>query len=274
VIKTDAEGTLLNQQSYGGVLTDEAAAIEKTDDGGFIVAGKTNNTGSGENLQDALLLKIGNNLAEEWMRRYGVVHGEKANGVKQTFDGGYVFAGSQAGVVNEVFFQDVYLAKTDADGNLKWEKTYDGGSNDTDDAKDIITTNEGEFLLAGFSTELNDNVYVIKTDSSGEKLWSQIYDNGGNDQATAIIQTKDSDYLIAGYTSNAENESRDLYILKMDDSGNQLWDMRYGGKGGEAASSVREETPEGYIISGSTSSFSNSNDMYILKIDSDGMIGE
>ncbi len=104
VVKTDANGTLEDWQTYGGALVDLAYAIEKTADGGYIVAGKTNNTGITEDLLDALLIKLDGSLTQEWSKTYGskipgAYQGENAHGVKQTVDGGYIFAGSQSTAV-------------------------------------------------------------------------------------------------------------------------------------------------------------------------------
>ena len=268
VVKTDAYGNVENSQTYGDELIDAASAIEKTEDGGYIIASRTNNVNPGGGIQDAMLIKINSNLIEEWTGKYGNNEGEDARAVKQTADGGYVFAGSQS----KGAFQDIYLVKTAADGSVEWEKNFGGA--DVDAANDVIITSAGDFVLTGFTISQARDIIAIKTDSSGTAIWSNIYESAGNDEAFAIIETSDLGYLIVGGKPGIEGGGDDIYLLKTDGSGNQMWDMMHGGRGNDGASCVREDLPNGYIISGGTGSFSRSSDIYMLKVDADGQIGQ
>ncbi len=271
VVKTDANGILENWSTYGGTLVDYAYAIEKTNDGGYIVAGKTENTATEGDFIDALLLKLDGSFSQEWLKNYGskipgAYEGENAHGVKQTADGGYVFAGSQG-----TASFDFYLVKTDADGNEEWTNTYGGA--DWDEAKDVIISNDGGYVMTGYTVINAQDLYVVKTNSAGIEEWAKSYGGDRNDGGSSIISTSDQGYLVVGNSKSfSANEGEDVYIVKTDNSGTLLWQENYGGNGGDGASCVREDTPNGYIISGGTRSFSRSSDMYILKVDADGQI--
>jgi hypothetical protein len=272
VVKTDDDGNNANWWTFGAA-GDEASEIEKTNDGGYIIAGFTVNTGVEDDLLDAMLIKLDGVFTQVWLKNYGTktpgeYKGEDARSVKQTADGGFIFAGSQSDGV-----PDVYLVKTDADGDIIWEKTY--GGSDWDVANDIFITNDGGYVMAGFTIKNARDVFVVKTDSAGTEQWSENYGGSSNDEGAAIVETSDQGFLIVGGTkSSSVDGDEDVYIIKTDGSGSQIWDMTYGGNGSEGASCVRKDTPPGFIISGSTGSFSRSTDMYILKTDSDGEIGE
>ena len=274
MVKTDANGSIENEWTYGGTMADNALEIEKTLDGGYIVSGKTNNTGTTGDLLDALLIRLDGSFTQIWMKNYGIksgnYQGENAHAVREAADGGFIFAGSQS--TDDGTF-NFYLVKTDADGNEQWAKTYGGA--DWDEARDVIISDEGGYVLIGYTVVNARDIFVVKTDSAGVEEWSQTYGGGRNDEGSAIIRTSDQGYLIVGGSKSfSENEDEDVYIVKTDDSGNQRWEKTIGGNGGESASCVREDAPNGYIISGSTASFSRSSDMYILKIDNSGQIGQ
>jgi len=275
VVKTDANGNIENWWTYGGTLVDYAYTIEKTNDGGYIVAGKTNNTGTDDDFLDALLVKLDGSFDQEWLKNYGSkipgqYEGENAHGVKQTADGGYIFAGSQSISTGTPAF-DFYLVKTDADGNQEWSGTY--GGSDWDEASDVIIANDGGYVMTGYTVENAKDVYVVKTNSAGIEEWAKTYGGPRNDGGSAIISTSDQGYLIVGSSKSfSVGEGEDVYIVKTDNSGAFLWEEIHGGNGKEGASCVREDTPNGFIISGTTRSFSRSADMYILKIDPEGQI--
>ncbi len=128
--------------------------------------------------------------------------------------------------------------------------------------------------MTGYTVDNAQDVYVVKTDSSGNEMWQGSYGGNRNDGGSAIIRTNDQGYLIVGSSKSfsASDDDEDLYIVKIDNSGTLLWDEIYGGRSKDAASCVREDTPSGYVISGSSGSNSRSSNLYILKVDPTGQI--
>jgi hypothetical protein len=275
VVRTDPTGEIIRWQgeySFGG-QDDNANTIEATSEGGYIIAGDTKNTTSQLD-KDALLLKINSSGDEEWHQTYGSDEGEIARSVKQTGDNGFVFVGSTTVPPKEgVPDFGVYMVKTDADGNQQWSKIIDGPGSES--ARSVIVTSDDGYALAGYTMSEGagqEDVYVIKTNSSGDTLWTQTYGGTADDGASAIISTEDQGYLIVGSTESFGAGQNDVYIVKTDDSGKKSWHRYYGGVNGDGASSVREVLGFGYIICGTARSFSKDNDVYVLKVNSQGMI--
>ncbi len=280
-LSTDEDGNILWQEVYelGGNQNDDGNDIIKTTHGGYIICGATNNidemTGG---VKDALLIKIDNNGTYEWHKTYGTLEGEEANSVKQTKSGGYIFAGSTTVPSNEIGGDfDYYLFKTDADGNQLWSKTF-GGTN-YDFATSIVVDELGGYLTAGRTSSFGagaQDYWVVKTDTSGAEEWSKTYGGPENDSVSEIFQTSDDGFYIVGGSfsfTTGENgmPSSQVWVIKTDNSGNEEWNELYGGDGGDGGSSARQ-LDGGYIISGSTSSFSDKNDLYVLRTNDDGSI--
>ena len=107
---------------------------------------------------------------------------------------------------------------------------------------------------------------------SGQDFYQKIYSGNNLDQATKIISTQDGGYLLCGMTKSSGAGLNDMYVIKMDENGNKIWDKIIGGSGVDNTNSIIETLDGGFAIIGSTSSFSSSNDVYVVKLDSNGQI--
>jgi hypothetical protein len=280
-LSTDDDGNILWQEVYdlGGGQDDVANDIIKTTHGGYIICGATNNVDEmTSGVKDAVLIKISNNGTYEWHKIYGNLQGEEANSVKQTKGGGYVFSGSTSAPSDEPGGDfDYYLVKTDADGNQLWSKTF--GGEDYDFATSIVVDEQGGYVTAGYTSSFGAGArdyWVIKTDTSGVEEWNQTYGGPENDSVSDIIQTGDDGFYIVGGSSSfttGENgqPTSQVWVIKTSNNGSEEWDELYGGVAGEGGSSARE-LDGGYIISGRSSSFSENNDLYVLRTNDDGSI--
>jgi hypothetical protein len=132
-----------------------------------------------------------------WNKTYGGENSEYAYFVQQTSDNGYIIVGSTYSSSTEF---DIWLVKTDSSGNMQWNKTY-GGSLD-EEAYSVQQTSDGGYIITGFTDSLSDNrdIWLIKTDPSGNVEWSQTYGGTKDDDAYAVQQTNDGGYIIAGTT--------------------------------------------------------------------------
>ena len=112
--------------------------------------------------------------------------------------------------------------------------------------------------------------------SSGGALadqWLKTYGGAGNDKASAVQQTTDAGYILAGSTDSFGAGSLDIWVLKLDISGNIEWQKTYGGSGDDEASSIQQTVDGGYIVAGYTTSFgAGKKDVWILKLDKDGNV--
>ncbi len=203
-----------------------------------------------------------------WQRTYGTPDDEYATSIFPTSDGGYIITGTQS-IVGSI--TQMYLLKTDSSGDITWERNYGGIYEE--EAQDVIQTNDGGYIIVGstrsFGASYND-IYVVKTNSAGDTVWTRRYGGSGDDKGYGIKQTADDGYIIVGTSTSFGSGDSDVYLIKTDGSGNIDWSNNYGGTADDAGHSV-VETPDGdYVIGGVTSSYSSSQDIYILKVDGSG----
>ncbi len=160
LVKTDINGSLQWTKSIGGSGYDRANSVVEIP-GGYIIGGYTSSFGSGGH--DALLMKTDANGNVLWSKAYGTAGTERAYGIKQTSDGGFVLSG-----FTNINNGDVYLIKTDGAGVVDWSKSFGGPNNDW--AWDVIQSNDGGYVCLRGSSSFgtgNSDIYMIKTDGSG-----------------------------------------------------------------------------------------------------------
>jgi hypothetical protein len=204
--KTDAAGSVEWFKTCGPELG-WANSMAKTTDGGYILAGTY-----GSDFSLAKTDSLGNTT---WYQTYGTNEDEKANSVIQTGDGGYAMAGDTGSPQSNPSSPDGYLLiKTDSSGIMQWNKTY-GGITTEDFANSLIQTGDGGYAMAGVSENMtfqDAHVWLIKTDSNGNKQWDLEYAvNSG--EGNSVVQTKDGGYAIAG------RALYDLLLIKTDANG-------------------------------------------------------
>jgi hypothetical protein len=170
---------------------------------------------------------------------------------------------------------DFYLIKTDSSGDTLWTRTY--GGDDIDEGFSVQQTADGGYVIAGVTESFGAgdmDVYLIKTDSSFDTLWTRTYSGEGDDHGYSVQQTDDGGYVIAGFTESFGAGEEDVYLIKTDSSGDTLWTRTYGGVGFDYGRSVQQTEDGGYVIAGYTNSFgAGGADVYLIKTDPDGMVG-
>ena len=263
LIKTDSEGNLLWEKTFGGSSWDSAHSVQQTTDGGFIIAGYTGSFGAGND--DVYLIKTDPNGEMLWQNTFGGSKWDYGYSVQQTTDGGFIIAGDTSSF-SAWPYSDVYLIKTDSVGNMQWQKTF-GGSH-FDFGWSVQQTADGGYIIAGDTKSFGgapfrEDLYLIKTDTNGNLLWQKTFIVSLS--WAAVQQTTDGGYIIvAGST-----------LIKTDTNGNLLWQKTFGGfsRGFSCGSSIQQTTDGGFIISGDTSSFGadpDYTDVYLVKTDSAG----
>jgi hypothetical protein len=271
LIKTDENGDSLWTKTFGGTENELGRSIQQTNDGGYIITGYTNSFGNGT--EDLYLIKTDNNGDSLWTKTFGDTNGEEGYSVQQTNDGGYIITGVKSFFSNGLTL-DIYLIKTDENGDSLWTKTFGGTSNET--GSSIQQTNDGGYIISGSTWSFGNgvtDVYLIKTDENGDSLWTKTYGGTGRETGSSIQQTNDGGYIITGSTQSFGNGGYDVWLIKTDGNGDSLWTKTYGGIDDDGGSSVQQTNDGGYIITGYTSSFGNGDiDIYIIKTDGNGNI--
>ena len=232
-------------------------------DGKFVIAGFTSDDG---NNWDVFLIKTNSIFGDTlWTRRYGGGLSDMGYSVDLTDDGGFIIAGNTMSFGAGDY--DVYLIKTDSMGNVLWTKTYGGGGGE--EGWDVEQTSDGGYIVVGRISSFggtDNDIYLIKTDTNGDTLWTKTYGGSGQDYGRAVLQTEDGGYLVVGYTSSFGAGGFDVYVVKTDDIGNVVWTETIGGSGDDEGISVDRTPDGGYIIAGISE-----GDVYVVKITSSGI---
>nr|QNR61645.1 hypothetical protein GZ37B2_69 [uncultured archaeon GZfos37B2] len=268
LVKTDSDGNKVWDKSFGGTDDDVARSVQQTSDGGYIIAGSTGSYDVGGT--DVRLVKTDSNGNKVWDKTYGGSGGDLADSVHQTSDGGYILAGSTGSY--DTGDWDVWLVKTDFNGNKVWDKTFGGTA--TDSANSVQQTSDGGYILAGHTGYYGTGEYdfwLVKTDSDGNKVWDKSFGGTDEELASSVHQTSDGGYILAGSTGSYDAGDWDVWLVKTDSSGNKQWDKTFSGTDDDWAFSVRQTSDGGYILAGYTESYgAGSRDLWLVKTDSDG----
>jgi len=251
ILRLDENGEILWQRTYGGTGFDIVQAIQETTDGGFIAAGYTQSFGAGD--LDIWIVKLDADGVVQWQKALGMPSIDFAYSV-ETLDNGFVIgAHSRSGL-------GVMLIKVGNDGTVLWNRSY--GSFEV---QSITRTDDGGYILAGGKT-------LIKTDSEGILQWQKSFEGTGYTNITAAAHAGTTDCLIGGYTNSFNTEGPyDAFVVKLDNSGDILWQKAYGGTVDDRIIGVLETSDGSVIAAGYTSSFGVGDfDSWVLKLASDG----
>lgn len=223
-------------------------------DGGYIITGSTGGIGFGQ--EDILLMKVTAAGNISWIKTFGVPEQfEMGRKVIVTEDGGYLVIGNtfSKGAGNS----DMYLIKTDREGNLLWDKTY--GTAGGEDGFDILATDNGYYLLGNMvdvQTTYND-FFLVRTDLQGNMQWNRKYGTDTEDIAETIIQLSDGSLVLGGYTRSGV-DFVDIYLINVAGDGVMRWEKRFDGPETDLASGDvvggMKPTPDGGLIVAGTQS--------------------
>ncbi len=243
LVKTDDSGNVEWNHTYGGADFDRAHSFVKMSDGGYALAGETSSFGAGEN--DVWLIKTDSSGNMEWSRTYGGAGIDNAFSLIGTSDGGFALAGS-----------DGLLIKTDESGEEEWTRNF-GQTGYNREFRSLIQSSDGGFALAGsiFTFDASDrDVWLVKTDGSGNLEWNQTYGGPRFDRAYSLVQTSDGGFAFTGETRSHGYGNDDVWLVKTDANGNIEWDRTYGGELNDRAYSLIETSDGGFGLVGQTAS--------------------
>ncbi|MBK7849725.1 MAG: T9SS type A sorting domain-containing protein [Bacteroidetes bacterium] len=233
--------------------------------------------------------------AIQWKKCFGGSNDDIGFAIRESLTGGYYIAGHTQSHNGDVHhnngFGNLWLFKIDYNGNLIWEKSY-GGSFGHDAANNMQITADGGIIMVGEASSQdgdviglhgsNSDIWVVKTDSSGNLLWQKCLGGGNDEVGNEIKETKDGGYILIGTENSLSGDGDisfshrppDAWVVKLDSVGNLLWEKTLGGYDGDFGVSVVEgDTNEFYFATDSQSNDSllNSNhggeDVLITKLD-------
>ncbi len=284
VYKRNACGGTDFFNTYGDVDSQGGKSIRQTSDGGFIVTGISQPPAAPTStviIQETILMKLDAAGNQQWLKSFGNSISDWAMSVKQTTDGGFIVCGST--VNPNPYTWDIFLLKTDANGNTQWSKVFVAPGEDFADY--VEQTVDGGFFMTGYSiysVNTHDDMLAIKTDVNGNVQWANVYGGpkaDGNARydglslfSTRGRQTSDQGFAIATSTrSFGVNDSADVWLVKLNSAGNVMWNKTYGGTGNDEARGIYITNDNGFALLGWAMSFGfGEQDEYLLKTDSNG----
>jgi len=180
---------------------------------------------------------------------------------------------------------DILLIKSDNNGNLEWEKTFSSNKKSKwEHGMKIRQTSDGGYILIGtkgvsrWPMYLGGDIWLIKIDADGNKLWEKTYGNPIlKDVGWCVQETQDSGYIITGLTSGLGSWIQNaaffptfcqIYLIKTDANGNLIWDKTVEGTG--MGRYVQLTSDGGFIIAGNTGNHPNPIEAVLIKTDSTG----
>ncbi|MFH0865046.1 MAG: T9SS type A sorting domain-containing protein [Bacteroidota bacterium] len=298
VVKLNNFGAKQWEKSFGGSGSDVAKCVMQTGDLGYIVVGYTNSM-DGDITQfygnnDYWAVKLSASGSVQWQQSYGGSDIDEANDVIQTADGGFLIAGrsfsNDNGILDHNGMFDAWIVKTDALGVMQWDRSYGGSL--FDEAKSVIQTPDLGYIVACSSNSNDSDVivnkggedyWIIKLSSAGAIQWQKSLGGTSSDIPSKIIKTLDGKIFIQGSTSSNDGDvtgnhlSQDYWGVKINTTGNIIWQRSLGGSNTETGTSVIQTPDSSFVLCGHTQSFDGDVlmnhgmwDSWIVKLDKNG----
>lgn len=315
LIKTDTSGNIIWDYVYslGTSYGNVSRWVEETSDGGYIIAPSmpnllkvnaqgdslwaidfglwtycTQETPEGnyvvvgdKNLAQCALVKTNSDGIELWTRLYEVEPRNENVGffIQVTNDNGYIITGRTGTENEETESKALWLIKTDSNGDTLWTKEYgEWGQFEENTGRCVRETDDGGFIITGHKDFSERGVWLLKTDSLGDTLWTKTFSSAEGGTGFDVQQTHDGGYIIIGTTQSVLSTSinlagADLWLIKTDSLGGTLWSRIYGGAGYDLGYCVRQVNDRGYLALGGTNSYGEGGaDVYLLRTDSLGLL--
>ncbi|HKR03863.1 MAG TPA: hypothetical protein VJY62_04440, partial [Bacteroidia bacterium] len=214
LVKTNPQGDTMWTRAFHATLYETGWSVQQTADSGFIISAGTQSTSS-PGSQHIYLIKTDANGNLSWSKTIADISIDQSLNIKQTFDGGYILAGY---TLNYPYpFYNAYLVKINAVGGIVWTKTYGGWGASQQKAVSVQQTADSGYVLCGNTNwnAVGDNdIFIIKTNSTGDTLWTKNYGGTGLDIAFSIENTTDNGYIVCGYTQSFGAGGNDMYVVK------------------------------------------------------------
>ena len=260
MVKTDSECNTSWTKNYGGTMDDCALGVIQTSDGGYAITGYYD----ADTVGNLFLMKTDSNGNEEWTEFY--LNHARGKAITQSADG-YIITGYLAD--GELGREDIVLLKTNFEGDSLWLKTYGGTYSDIGTSL-LETDEDSEILVAStsmsFGIPIFTSIYIMKTDSEGDTIWTRTKGGMGDYTANSIDMKLNGNLLITG--SIEQSGEIDLYLYETDYSGDSIDAKIYSTLGTDIGYQAIQLADTGVVIAGKTT-MNGDNDFWILKIGGD-----
>ncbi len=270
LIGTDHDGNQIWSQICGGNGMDVGSDLIEVSTGGFAVVGSTQTPSTG--LYDAWLIRTDAAGNQMWDKTFGGSENEGAYAIVECSDGGFAIAGITNG--SGAGQEDVWLIRTDDEGELLWDQTY--GCAGVDRGYDLVERSTGGFAIVG----ITDNTgpicvgYLVLTDEDGNQEGQTISTSTTLELWAELAECSDGGYAIAGWMITTSGDD-DCSLIRTDATGHITWEQHYGGSQKDRGYALTLISSIGFAIAGYSRSFATGSagdeDTYIVCTDEDGV---
>lgn len=265
IVRTDPMGNVRWARTFDDSV---AYSIKSTTDGGFAISGEVVASGA----RRVFLTKLDRDGLLKWRRIFGGFE-SRGRDVLETQSGGFLVIGF-AGDADK----SMYLAATDAEGHLQWERQFVGKGRAQGLAAQL--TKDGNYVVAGSTTSrfvIQDCGYLLKINPNGNTLWEKTiclkepYQFG----VRSVKETQSGGFILAGGFDNGPTIDRytdfgDMWLVKTDADGTEEWRHSFGGKYDDSGLSVSTIAGEGYAMTGFTTTDQRTRKIVLLLTDANG----
>ncbi len=241
--------------------------VKVTSDDGFVVVGGN------------WVAKFGSNGTKQWEGTYRSSYGDSLilNWIEETSSGGYIAVGaaiSLGGLISER--RDLYILKIDGSGQKVWEYKMGGIGSPEEEAYCVQKTSDGNFIITGYEYDTDYQIIVLKLNDQNNSIeWIKSYGGPEHEFGHHIRETSDGGYIVVGVVDSRNKWISDIYILKLGQNGEKIWDKRLGGQYEDIVNFVIETSDGGYIIVGSYGKALDPeiySEAYIVKLNANGNV--
>ncbi|WP_214041588.1 MSCRAMM family adhesin SdrC [Methanoculleus sp.] len=275
----EGDSTVIWNRTYGGPDAGEAAHAIVSDPGGagFFLAGETASPGGGK--VDARVSRLTPEGTEEWNRTYGGEEADTARSIVRTDDGGLLFAGNLTLVTNGTRADtDAWIVKIDPSGGEVWNRTY-GGPDVNASANAVTGTDDGGYVFAGTTSPLGANesaAWVVRLNESGTEVWNRTFGGAGGNRANAVTGLPGGGFVVAGSTESSGAGMADVWVVRLDESGMEVWNRTFGSPDDDAGRAVINTSDGNLLVAGTFTERPGNEtvdtDALLIKLTADGDI--
>ncbi len=302
LLKLDASGNLLWENTFGFSGNDQGQALLQTPDGGYFLTGfmdfdgravqqpQLNKSGNCHGVGEFWAVKTDPSGNEEWSQYYGGTDNDRAYDVVQTPDGGFMMVGNTESddfdITNPLGSYDYWVVKIDAVGNLQWQKNYGGSGIEI--AYAITPTMDGNYLVLGDTRSTDNHVthpkgnadaWLIKINPAGDLLWQKSYGGSQFDTGRSITEKPNGNLIVFGTSRSNDQDvgnnygQSDFWLVLANANGNLIFEKNYGGSSTDFGNDAILTSSGQIVLAGSSESsdFDVSNnqggkDVLIIKL--------
>lgn len=256
-------------KTYGGTNNEMANDVVECSSGGFAFTGGIDIPG---HATDVWLVRTDVHGNQLWNRSFGGSNLDEGYSLTECSDGGFAITGHR---LSGSPWWDLWLIRTNATGHHLWNQTFAGDQGYGDRGYEVIECSGGGFAVIGYTAALktsSQDMWLIRTDASGNHLWNQTYDyDGGSDYGYAIVECSGGGFALGGAADVELTESLGFWLVRTDADGVHLWNQTYDGDGYEECYDLVECVGGGFALAGYTDSFgAGGSDMWLVRTDATG----